>query len=282
MAAPTAPPTSTAAGLIPPAALQALPAAVRHAAAQLRMQRLAGDGIDGTWLIEASDYRAVLRLRDPGRRIPAVDRHRELLAQERAAAAGLAPAVLAADPDAGWLLMEFVAAEPWSEQDFGNRERLLALGAQLRRLHALPPPAAAPFDAQAIARGQLALLGQAGATVEEEVLARAAELRDLQAEIQSLGSLALNHGDLAAANVLGARCCLIDWEYAQLTDPSYDLACLLEYHPQSQPHLEVLLHAAGQADAGARRRLAFQRRLFRVLQELWQAAQSAGRMRGSL
>jgi Phosphotransferase enzyme family len=39
------------------------------------------------------------------------------------------------------------------------------------------------------------------------------------------------HDDLNASNLIGPLPMLVDWEYAQLADPVYDLACLSVYYP---------------------------------------------------
>jgi aminoglycoside phosphotransferase (APT) family kinase protein len=54
------------------------------------------------------------------------------------------------------------------------------------------------------------------------------------------------HGDPTEGNVLDRqRLWLIDWEYAQLADPLYDVAAVLAYYPVARPHVAELLAAAG-------------------------------------
>jgi thiamine kinase-like enzyme len=62
---------------------------------------------------------------------------------------------------------------------------------------------------------------------------------------------------------------LIDWEYAQVADPTYDVACLLVYYPRVESHLEVLLGAAGLDSIADRAALTLQRELFGCLNRLW-------------
>ncbi len=287
MAAPPPPADASVdagAGVIPAAvAAVALHATVpAHALARLRYTRLAGDHVNGTWRIDADARRYVLRVRAPRSSLPGVDRARELAAQRCAAAAGLAPRVLAGDAAAGWLLMELVDAAPWSDADFGDAARLAALGARLASLHALAAPDVAPLDASGIAAGQLAVIRAHDAGAAAKLARLGDEVRALTAELDEPGARrVLNHGDLMAGNVLGPGAVLIDWEYAQLTDASYDLACLLDYYPQARAHAGQLMAVMGQHHAGAREKLALQLRRFRILNQLWQAAAAAGKMVGS-
>jgi thiamine kinase-like enzyme len=88
----------------------------------------------------------------------------------------------------------------------------------------------------------------------------------------------LNHGDLMAANLVGhgagMQPLLVDWEYAQRTDPTWDVACLLVYYPGIESRLESLLAALGLDSARDRQILSLQRRLFDGLNHLWQRAQA--------
>ena len=57
------------------------------------------------------------------------------------------------------------------------------------------------------------------------------------------------HNDLHHSNLIGSshRLRLVDWEYAAVADPLYDLACLLAYYPQAEPHAAPLLEVTGLA-----------------------------------
>jgi aminoglycoside phosphotransferase (APT) family kinase protein len=82
------------------------------------------------------------------------------------------------------------------------------------------------------------------------------------------------HGDLTASNLIGPVPMLVDWEYAQLADPVYDLACLTIYYPGLRRRSEELLGAAGITDANAAERLRMHAELFDSLNALWKHAQA--------
>jgi thiamine kinase-like enzyme len=62
-------------------------------------------------------------------------------------------------------------------------------------------------------------------------------------------SATIIHNDLHHSNFIGSshRLRLVDWEYAAVADPLYDLACLLAYYPQAEPHAARLLEVTGLA-----------------------------------
>lgn len=203
----------------------------------------------------------------------------ELLAQRAAAAAGLAPAIIAAEPGGQWLLMEFVDAPQWTRERLQTPAGIEIVAQRLAALHALPVPAGlVAVDAAGIARGYLAQLALVAPR-------EAAALEPLLTRIQALGhrlsndgtGLVLNHGDLAVTNMLGEKPVLVDWEYAQLADRTWDLACLLGYYPSLDALAPRLLSSYG-LEPGDRDRLALQRERFELLNGLWErvAAHGAG------
>jgi aminoglycoside phosphotransferase (APT) family kinase protein len=259
-------PLADFAGLIPPGALAAVgvpPPRVsvltggRHANLCLRLE-----GPDGA---------RVLRLRRSPRDLPGADRAREIACQRAAAAAGLAPAVHAADAAEGWALMDFVPEAPWTTASIEDPARLDALCLRLRALHAVALPPVVPFDAEGLLAAQAAAFARAG----REPPAELAAARLLAGALATLPRRppVLCHGDLDVGNLLGPEPVLIDFEYAQIADPVYDVACLIAYYPQLEPRAAELLSAAGLGDAQSRTRLPLQLGFSRLVNRLWAALQ---------
>jgi thiamine kinase-like enzyme len=67
---------------------------------------------------------------------------------------------------------------------------------------------------------------------------------------------------------------LVDWEYAQLADPVYDLACLSVYYPGLRRRGGELLDAARITDANSMERLRLHVKLFDSLNRLWEQAET--------
>jgi len=60
-------------------------------------------------------------------------------------------------------------------------------------------------------------------------------------------ALRIIHNDLHHTNLIegGRSPILVDWEYAAVADPLYDLGCLLAYYPQAESHAARLLATTG-------------------------------------
>ena len=232
---------------------------------------LAGGTVNTSLRVQTSAGSYVVRLHDPAGGFLGADHAREAQLQAAAAAAGLAPAVFYADPAQGFMITQFVTGRPWEAADFSRPELLWRLGERLRTLHSLKAPVVAPFDLGAILRCHTAELGRA-LPAEEPLfrgLLQAAEAALALCQQGGRGA-AIVHNDLHHSNLIQAReLCFIDWEYAAVADPIFDLACVLAYYPQSQAHARSLLDAAGLAGAGSARQLAAASSLFVLLSFLW-------------
>ena len=247
----------------------------------LSVQGLAGGrGCNQIWCVESPQGKFVLRIRGAPIDRPGSFAQHELLAHRIAADAGLAPALVDSAEDGHWLLMEHIAADPWSAAWMQFPERLAALGSRLQQLHALQQPAGIPrVNTLEIAQGYCRLVLLRAPSESSDMEAALREVEQILSELDGAARrVALNHGDLQAANLIGPRPMLVDWEYAQWTDPTWDVACLMEYYPELQARLDELLAACGLGSPADRQILSLQQRLFRLLNSLWQnaATQEAG------
>ena len=202
-------------------------------------------------------------------------RAREALLHAHAARAGLAPALIASDPGGAFLITEFVPGRVWDASDMGEAPALARLGERLRTLHALPAPKATGFDPATLLQRHAARIAAADPAEGGALapwLTRAGAI--LEACRASARSACLVHNDLHHANVLsaGSALYLIDWEYAAVTDPRFDLACLLAYYPQAVRHASLLLEASGLAAPGAARELTGLTWVYVLLSYLWYRA----------
>lgn len=163
-----------------------------------------------------------------------VDRESELAILETAAAAGIAPRVIAGNPHTGALLTRWIAGKPWTLERTTHDDALRLVGDLCRTLHALPVPARARrIDLRALIdeyalqleRG-LATLPRRGFLREAAEVAlalRPAMLATLQ-DLPTLGR-ALCHNDLHHRNIVDdGRLWLLDWEYAGECERLFDLA----------------------------------------------------------
>lgn len=249
MAAPLPP----AAALSPPPAALALVPGLARGAPPLRCESLAGGTVNDSWRVATHAGEFVLRVDGAAWRRPGVDRARESALHGLAAAAGLAPRIVAQDRALGVLVCEYLEGRDFTADDMGDPAQLRRLAERLARLHALPAPRLPAFDPLALFDAYLGAAGAPGAPGTAGSL-QAASLRDgVARDALLLGPEAATgrppsvvHGDLVHGNVrAGASLWFVDWEYAQVADPAWDVGCLLAYYPQATPHLPLMLAASG-------------------------------------
>lgn len=200
--------------------------------AEFRVEPLAG-GIDGrSYAASARGSAWVVRVSRETRG-GAVDVGTEARIARAAAALGIAPRVIAVDPDTGTLITERLrGSRPVTSASLKTAERIAQVARLLRRLHTIrvdlrafdPQAFAADYLAGAAHSAQRARSSPAGA--EERALA--AELRELAREYRArYPSRVPCHNDLVASNILDdGELKLVDFEYAVQGAPVLDIAGL--------------------------------------------------------
>jgi thiamine kinase len=257
-----------------------IPASVLRRAggeAPLSVQLLhGGRKVNRNLRIDTPVGRFVLRQRIREEPRPGADPLREMACHRAAAAAGVAPAVLDAAPDGSWILMDYVEGGMWTPPRLQAPEGLCSLGACLQRLHAITPPKGlAAFDPVSIATGQARAILEQDPAAAAQVNALVARTRQLAVDCAAFAVTPVTtHGDLNASNLIGPVPMLVDWEYAQLADPVYDLACLSVYYPDLRLQGKELLRAAGITDANGVVRLRLHAQMFDTLNRLWEQAEA--------
>ena len=191
------------------------------------LEQLADGPTNASYLVEQNGERLVLRLDKPGAGALGLDRASERRVCEALAAAGLLPAHRHFDAAGGITLRPWVAGRSLVAGDLFEPATLTELAAVLRRLHGLAP-VGRRFEPLADARRYARQLG----TSEAADLARQAEAV-LAASAPGEAAAALCHNDLVAANIVrpaNGTLVLIDWEYAGIGDPYFDLAVVVRHH----------------------------------------------------
>lgn len=244
-------------------------------------QELIGGGkVNRSFLVRTRRGKFVVRLNENVASEPGLDRHRERVLHDAAAHAGIAPHIIYFCPDQSCLITEYVEGRQWTPHYFTRMRDLRALGARLRVLHALTPPAIARFDPMAAARRYVDIIVRAEPAEQSRLaalLVRGAEALARSGSAQR--GAAIVHSDLNHGNVLTAdRIYFIDWEYAQVADPLLDLACVLACYPRAAMHAELMLSASGLDAHGATPyMLAELTTVFNLLNYLWYRARRVGR-----
>jgi len=189
--------------------------------------------------------RWVLRLAGNDTHLLGISREVEHAATVAAAAVGVGPEVTAFVRPEGYLLTRFIVGTPVSDESVRRPETLRRVADSLRRIHDGPaiPGLFVPlricdaYQALAVERGvpipqaydQAAAVGR---RIERALLGDPIELRPC-------------HNDLLNANFIddGTRIRIIDWEYAGMGDPFFDLGNFSINHELSEAEDRVLLAA---------------------------------------
>lgn len=231
------------------------------------VEELKGGLTNRTFYVRQDDRQCVLRIDSEASSLFEFDRAGELVALESASRAGIAPAVIFADPEAGILVTEFVEGRVWDEPDLESSENLEALGSLLREVHALPE------TGHRLDMSQVARLYESNLQKRQGLHAFATRCVEIIDSIPASAQSTCCHNDIVAANVIaGDRLRLIDWEFSCDNDPLFDLASAIGFHNLDSERAAILLSAyLGGSDPALSEQLEEQIRVFDAIQWLWLA-----------
>ena len=224
--------------------------------------------------ISAGRARYVLRLAGAGT-AAYIDRKAEAHNARVAAAAGVNAEVLFFQIADGTMLSRYVDDAPtMSAAAFKDLARVERAARAFRQMHRHPEPFAGRFDVFAQIDQYLALLRRNGARIPDgyDALQKEADaVRQVLAERSA--ALAPCHNDPLAENFIDApaRMYLVDWEYAGMNDPMWDLGDLSVEAGFGPEQDEALLRAYfdGQPPAAQRGRMVLAKGLCDLVWTLW-------------
>jgi thiamine kinase len=230
---------------------------------------------NASYRVERAGEQFVLRVDKPAAEELGLDREAERHVLETLANAGLAEAPLYADTDRGVLVRRFEPGRTWTRDDMIRPDALAGLADLLRNVHALPP-AGQRFDPLGAAHAYAQQVGKPRACRLYE--AAAAAFADIEP-----ATPALCHNDPVCGNVLetGDGLRLIDWEYAGIGDPFFDLSVVVEHHGvgSSTARMFLATYLGREPQAEDVTRLERQCRFYGHLLDLWRlrTGQAGGR-----
>jgi len=211
-----------------------------------------------SWLVTLAGERVVVRISNPDDASLQIDRLSETSILRAVAAADIGPPVLLCDPTQRVLVTRYLGPT-WTDDDAVEPDNIARLGLLMRKLHALAPPSNA----------HRVLLVQ----VIDDYAATLAQAPDPEARytakvLDDATDICLCHNDVHALNIVddgGLR--LIDWEYAGLGSPLFDLASVCVYQRYNDEQRAQLLAAYGRNIEAERLDRACE--LFDYIRELW-------------
>jgi thiamine kinase-like enzyme len=213
------------------------------------------------------DY--VVRLPGKDTELLGIDRDTERVATEVAARLGIAPRVAAALDDC--LVTHFVACRPIGKRELAERVGEIALS--LRSFHDSGARLPASFRVSRLLDDYAAIVRERGGTVPGAYGSAVAVAARIESALPTAPASPC-HDDLLGGNIIGAqddgRLMIVDWEYAGMGDPHFDLGNLSINNDFDEDTDERLLRAYYQQAPSDARRAAL--KLARVLSDAREAA----------
>ena len=214
----------------------------------------------------------------------AIDLQRMQQLQNLAAQHGLAPRIVTIDMRNGVEVAEWLPGVVATVADFAQPDYLQSVAQRLGELHRIPVPSAwaarADWQFDILRHVQLRwsrLQARADTAAHAQLAVRVSEAPAQLAAIQDRPRPpSLLHLDAHAGNLLASDALvLLDWEYACLGNPIWDLASLLAPLPLDERLGLQVIRAAGRQRDTNWRQLQTARELFMLLSELWSVERAA-------
>ena len=211
---------------------------------QAKLESLGGGITNRNFKVVVGGETFVLRVGGKDTELLGIDRSAEHAASRIAAELGLAPEVVAFVEPEGYLVTRYVDGEV-GKFDVGR------IGAALRRLHD-GPAMPGRFDSFRVVETYRIIAGERGVGAPA-AYERAKEVADKIERRRRGAPLRPCHNDLLNANFIddGAKLWLVDWEYAGMGDPFFDLGNFAVNHELTEESEHALLAAYGSDDSDA-------------------------------
>jgi thiamine kinase-like enzyme len=211
---------------------------------QVSIEPLGGGITNRNFKVGAGGQQFVLRIGGTDTELLGIDRTAEHAASRIAAELGLGPEVVAFIEPEGYLVTRFVDGEV-------GKVDVERVGAALRLLHG-GPALPGRFDSFRVVETYRVTAREHGLAVPSAYEA-AKELADRIEHRRSGAPLRPCHNDLLNANFIddGVRLWLVDWEYAGMGDPFFDLGNFAGNNELAEDGENALLAAYGSDDGDA-------------------------------
>lgn len=253
---------------------------------QLTIKLLPGGLTNQNFKIDADDGRSyVLRIAGANTGLLGIDRRRELVCCEAAAAAGVGPAVIYHAPDYSVMLSEFIRGKGLTPEDLRDPRMLRRVAEALRRCHGHPVPddlgTFSPFRA---VREYHALAAEHKVGLPPGLAGALDLFTRVEKELHTDEPTCLCHNDLLIANFIddGNAVRIIDWEYGGRGDRFFDLGNLAVNNDFDDDQERLLLEAYfGEARPEHLRRLRLMRLASDMREAMWSFAQAGVSKLGS-
>jgi thiamine kinase-like enzyme len=209
-----------------------------------RIEPLGGGITNRNFRVDVGAETFVLRIGGEDTGLLGIDRAAEHAASRMAAELGLAPEVVAFLEPEGYLVTRYVEGEV-------GKVGVAQVGSALRRLHE-GPPIPSRFDCFRVVEAYRTIAEERGAAVPTAYDGA----REIAGRIENRRRGVMPrpcHNDLLNANFIadGGRLWIVDWEYAGMGDPFFDLGNFAVNHELDPNGERTLLESYGSDDGEA-------------------------------
>ena len=208
----------------------------------IHVSLLAGGITNKNYLVQIEHETVVLRVSGAKTELLGIDREHEYAAHRVAAAAGIAPKIIHFIRPEGFLITRFIHGQLLSTEDLRQPHNIQRVAKVLKIIHTLPTIAAnfSPFrtveNYTDIARHYKVVFPDAFDWVLEHM-----RIIEVAFHHNPFGPC-LCHNDLLTENFLeDGQIRILDWEYAGMGDPFFDLANFAAHHAFSDVEDRLLL-----------------------------------------
>lgn len=178
---------------------------------------------NSNYVVDLGDERVVVRVPGNDTHLLGIDRSNEVVAGGLAAAIGVGPEVLATDESTGCIVFRFIDGRPISTTELAAEPMLEQFTETLRLVHhaGQAPTIWNPYE---VIRDHRDVAAARGVEAPFDTAFTFAALSQIETA-RPFRPTVLGHNDLLNANFLfDGRLRIVDWEYAGMTDPFFDLA----------------------------------------------------------
>jgi thiamine kinase-like enzyme len=248
------------------------------AGAELAVAPLEGGITNRNYRVDVGGEAFVLRVPGAETSLLGIDREAEHEAARRAEVAGAGPPVFAFLAERGCLVTRFVAGSHIAEADLEQEPVLAAVVGSIRAIHACPPIRSA-FPVFRIVEDYRRVASERGVTIPPAYEAAHALANRIEEAFQRAAiPEVVCHNDLLNANFLrdGDHVWIVDYEYAGMGDPFFDLGNLAVNNGLPSDAQELLLRLYfGAVRDDHRARLALMRIMSDFREAMWGVVQQA-------
>jgi thiamine kinase-like enzyme len=243
----------------------------RHA----RAEPLPGGITNANYFIDLGDEQVVVRLSGEHTDLLGIDRRHERSANDLASSVGVAPEVLLFLEDEDVLVTRFLPGRPIPPEELRCEPMLSAVASTLRRLHGAGLIDTV-FDPFAIVRTYHKTASERGVKEPFDFDAAMSVLEEISA-VRPFRATAFCHNDFLNGNfIFDGEVRVVDWEYAGMGDPFFDLANLSVNHGFDATADEGLLNGYfGRSDEPLLATLSLMKLVSEMREAMWGVVQLA-------